>query len=199
MLRYCYGAMSTPSKSKDTKSNQSSDTISQRRLDGTQDGQARTPSVVRTTPEGERKKAERKHNEDATRRHPGTVEKIEHSDKHTSAPHMSDGEPHTERRRVTREGTDTHAGPVKKKTDVKETLAGTTWVALSIGVALLILLLIFIIQNMEPVTLTVFFWKVSFPAGVGFLLAAVIGAVIVLSVGSVRMLQLRRHIRDHEN
>lgn len=95
---------------------------------------------------------------------------------------------------MNREGTDTNAGPMKNKTDVQGSVAGSTWVALSVGIALLVLLLIFIIQNMESVTLTVFFWTVSFPAGVGFLLAAIIGAVIMLSVGSVRMFQLRRQI-----
>ena len=186
--------MSTSPKSKDNKSTRADYAVGRPRMDGKSDIEARTPSVVRPTPEGERRKAERQQNEEAAQNQ--DAQQAERATGSSSPAGSSDDEPRTERRRVNREGTDTNAGPMKNKTDVQGSVAGSTWVALSVGIALLVLLLIFIIQNMESVTLTVFFWTVSFPAGVGFLLAAIIGAVIMLSVGSVRMLQLRRQIHQ---
>ncbi|KQB85335.1 hypothetical protein Cocul_00474 [Corynebacterium oculi] len=74
----------------------------------------------------------------------------------------------------------------------QRTFAATTWAALIVGALLLILLLIFIMQNQQSVELTLFVWKFSFPAGVGFLLAAIAGALIMALVGGVRMFELRR-------
>lgn len=81
----------------------------------------------------------------------------------------------------------------KKK--VKNSFAGATWVALIFGALLLIVLLVFIMQNQKPVDLTLFAWTFTFPAGIGFLLAAIAGALIMALVGGVRMLQLRRQIK----
>ena len=80
--------------------------------------------------------------------------------------------------------------------DVNGSIAGSTWVALIVGALLLILLLLFILQNQEPVTLQLFSLEMTFPIGVGMLLAAILGALIMALVGGVRMLQLRRQIRD---
>lgn len=77
-------------------------------------------------------------------------------------------------------------------TKPQRTFAATTWAALIVGALLLILLLVFIMQNQQSVELTLFAWKFSFPAGVGFLLAAIAGALIMALVGGVRMLELRR-------
>ncbi|WP_336620393.1 lipopolysaccharide assembly protein LapA domain-containing protein [Corynebacterium frankenforstense] len=72
------------------------------------------------------------------------------------------------------------------------TVAGSTWVAMIIGALLLILLLVFIMQNPEAVELKLFAWEFSVPSGVGFLLAAIVGALIMALVGGVRMFELRR-------
>lgn len=82
-----------------------------------------------------------------------------------------------------------------KKQEVKSSLAGGTWAALIAGALLLIVLLVFIMQNQQQVTLTLFAWDFSMPAGVGFLLAAIVGALIMAMVGVVRMYQLRRQIK----
>ncbi|KQB86627.1 LapA family protein [Corynebacterium lowii] len=74
----------------------------------------------------------------------------------------------------------------------QRTFAATTWAALIIGALLLIVLLVFIMQNQQSVELTLFAWSFSFPAGVGFLLAAIAGALIMALVGGVRMMELRR-------
>lgn len=85
--------------------------------------------------------------------------------------------------------------PAKPK--VKGSLAGSTWVALIVGLFLLIALLAFILQNQQPVELKLWTWEFSFPAGVGFLLAAIVGALIMALVGGVRMLELRRQAKKN--
>lgn len=85
--------------------------------------------------------------------------------------------------------------PERHDDKVKGSLAGGTWVALIFGTLLLILLLIFIMQNQQHVNLKLFTWAFSFPAGVGFLLAAIAGALIMAIVGGVRMMELRRQVK----
>ncbi|APT84996.1 LapA family protein [Corynebacterium aquilae] len=83
----------------------------------------------------------------------------------------------------------------QKKPKVKGSVAGGTWVALILGLLLLIALLVFILQNQNSVELTMFAWSFSVPVGVGFLLAAIAGALIMALVGGVRMLELRRQVK----
>ena len=83
---------------------------------------------------------------------------------------------------------------------VKGSFAGGTWIALIAGALLLIVLLVFIMQNQNQVDLVLFAWNFRFPAGIGFLLAAIGGALIMALVGGVRMFQLRRQIiKTNEN
>ena len=84
-------------------------------------------------------------------------------------------------------------GP-KQPSAVKGSFAGGTWIALIAGALLLIVLLVFIMQNQNQVDLVLFAWNFRFPAGIGFLLAAIGGALIMALVGGVRMFQLRRQI-----
>lgn len=79
--------------------------------------------------------------------------------------------------------------------EVKRSTAGSTWVALIVGALLMILLLVFIMQNQDSVQLHLFGWQATFPIGVGMLIAAIIGALIMALVGGVRIVQLRRQIR----
>lgn len=85
--------------------------------------------------------------------------------------------------------------PNKTTPKVKSSLAGGTWAALIIGALLLILLLVFILQNQQSVELNLFVWSFEFPAGIGYLFSAITGALIMALVGGVRMLELRRQLR----
>lgn len=78
---------------------------------------------------------------------------------------------------------------------VKSSLAAGTWVALIVGLVLLILLLVFIIQNQQQAEVNLFAWTWQVPAGVAYLLSAIIGALIMALVGVWRMFELRRQIR----
>ncbi|MCS4536299.1 lipopolysaccharide assembly LapA domain-containing protein [Corynebacterium sp. HS2168-gen11] len=85
--------------------------------------------------------------------------------------------------------------PALEELQVKTSFAGGTWIALIAGALLLIALLVFIMQNQQQLDLTIFVWQFTLPVGIGFLLAAVTGALIMAFVGGVRMFQLRRQIK----
>jgi uncharacterized integral membrane protein len=67
--------------------------------------------------------------------------------------------------------------------------------ALIAGALVLILLLVFIIENTKSVKIAYFGAGFQLPLGVALLLAAIGGALIVGIVGTARIVQLRRRIR----
>lgn len=77
------------------------------------------------------------------------------------------------------------------------TRAGALWAALITGFLVLILLLVFVTQNIESATFFFFGWKWSLPKGVAILLAAVGGGLLTVAVGTARILQLRRAAKKH--
>ncbi|WP_037175176.1 lipopolysaccharide assembly protein LapA domain-containing protein [Rhodococcus sp. UNC363MFTsu5.1] len=79
-----------------------------------------------------------------------------------------------------------------RHTSLGHTKAAATWTGLVIGVVVLILLLVFILQNLDQVALQLFFWEFSLPLGVSLLLAAIAGALIMALAGGVRIVQIRR-------
>ncbi|MFC7457265.1 lipopolysaccharide assembly protein LapA domain-containing protein [Brachybacterium sp. GCM10030267] len=75
---------------------------------------------------------------------------------------------------------------------------GTTaglWIALILGAIVLVLLLIFVIQNSETAAFEYFNAQFDLPLGVAMLLAAIAGALVMALVGSVRMIQMSWTIR----
>ncbi|PXY36876.1 hypothetical protein BA062_09915 [Prauserella flavalba] len=78
---------------------------------------------------------------------------------------------------------------------VKRTRISAAWVAAIVGVLVLILLLIFILQNQDSATVNFLWMSGSLPVGVGVLLAAVGGALLVALLGAARILQLRHRFR----
>ncbi|WP_262365460.1 lipopolysaccharide assembly LapA domain-containing protein [Gordonia sp. OPL2] len=86
----------------------------------------------------------------------------------------------------------------KLRTQVKKvehTRARATFFGLVIGAIITILLLVFILQNMESQRIELIFWEVNLPLGVSLLIAAIAGALIVALAGGVRMLQMSRALR----
>jgi uncharacterized integral membrane protein len=74
----------------------------------------------------------------------------------------------------------------------KFTRAGALWSALAIGFLLLVLLLVFIVQNGDTTTVHLFGWAGQLPVGIALLLAAVAGGLLTFLVGTARIIQLRR-------
>ncbi|MDK8764317.1 LapA family protein [Corynebacterium minutissimum] len=91
----------------------------------------------------------------------------------------------------------TTPAPTADKNDgkVKGSFAASTWIALIVGFLLLIVLIIFILQNQHEVPLNFLNWSVEFPAGVTYLICAIAGALIMALVGGWRMFELRRQVR----
>ena len=63
------------------------------------------------------------------------------------------------------------------------------------GMVSLVIVLVFILQNLRSVRVH-FFWATwSIPLAIDLLLASVLGGLVVFTVGSVRIMQLRRATR----
>lgn len=76
--------------------------------------------------------------------------------------------------------------------EVKFTRAAALWSALISGLLVLVVLLVFIVQNTESASMAFLGWRWTLPLGVQILLAAVGGALITVMVGAARIIQLRR-------
>jgi uncharacterized integral membrane protein len=91
----------------------------------------------------------------------------------------------------------TPAGTTSAEPAFGFTRAGALWTALIVGFLILILLLIFITQNTATTPFTFLAWHWSLPLGVAILLAAVVGGLLTVAVGTARILQLRRAGKKH--
>jgi uncharacterized integral membrane protein len=81
---------------------------------------------------------------------------------------------------------------VSPESAVKFTRAAALWSALIVGFVILILLLVFIMQNTDSTTINLFAWEWNLPVGVAILLAAVCGGLLTVAAGTARIIQLRR-------
>jgi putative membrane protein len=72
---------------------------------------------------------------------------------------------------------------------------GATWVALVVFLVILIGLIIFILQNSQNVKVSFLGFAGNLSFGVALISAAVIGSVLTVLIGSVRIIQLK--LRKH--
>ena len=79
--------------------------------------------------------------------------------------------------------------------DVPSTRTGTAFKSLIAGAIVLILLLVFILENTKSVKIAYFGAGFQLPLGVALLLAAIGGALLAGILGTARILQLHRHVR----
>ena len=104
-----------------------------------------------------------------------------------------------------KEGTDarpsSEASPIEEsprapaEPDRPRTRTSTVWTAVVVLVASLILVLVFILQNLQTVAVSFLFFHGQLPLGVALLVAATLGGVIVVAAGAARVVQLRRSRR----
>lgn len=80
---------------------------------------------------------------------------------------------------------------------LRRTRMSGVWVGLALSAVVLLLLLVFILENEKKVDIAFFGAHGHLPLGVALLLAAVAGALLVLIPGTVRILQLRRTAHRH--
>ncbi|WP_246106267.1 lipopolysaccharide assembly protein LapA domain-containing protein [Pseudonocardia kunmingensis] len=72
---------------------------------------------------------------------------------------------------------------------------GVLWTGLILSALVLLLLLVFILQNDAPIQINFFAASGTLPTGVALLLAAIAGLLLVAIPGGLRILQLRRAAR----
>ena len=69
------------------------------------------------------------------------------------------------------------------------------WISLILGAVIVVLLLIFILQNNVPAEFQYFGWQFELPLGVAMLFAAIGGILIAGIIGSVRIFVLGRKLK----
>jgi uncharacterized integral membrane protein len=80
---------------------------------------------------------------------------------------------------------------------IRPSRLGGAWVAVALFAVVLLLLLVFILENSQQVNIGYFGAHGHLPLGVALLLAAVLGILLVVIPGAGRMMQLRRTARRH--
>lgn len=80
---------------------------------------------------------------------------------------------------------------------VKRTRMGGVWIASALFAVVLVLLLIFILENGQRVNVGYFGFHGHLPLGVALLLAAALGVLLVVIPGTARIVQLRFTARRH--
>ena len=84
---------------------------------------------------------------------------------------------------------------------LERTRTSTAWIAAGAALAAALCMLIFILQNSQSIQMDFLWVDFSLPLGVTVLLSMVIGGLLVVAIGTARVLQLRlaarRHRTDH--
>ncbi|HEY3606385.1 MAG TPA: lipopolysaccharide assembly protein LapA domain-containing protein [Pseudonocardiaceae bacterium] len=83
--------------------------------------------------------------------------------------------------------------------EVRRTRISGLWVGVTVAAIVLLVLLVFIIQNGQSVTISIFGGSLHLPLGVALLLAAICGVLLVAVPGYGRIFQLRRAVRRAGN
>lgn len=80
---------------------------------------------------------------------------------------------------------------------VPPTRTARMWLTLAGAMVVLVVVIVFILQNLQTVRVTFFATHWSIPLGIDLLLAAVLGGLVVFTAGSLRIYQLRRLAKRH--
>ena len=85
--------------------------------------------------------------------------------------------------------------PEEQPEPIASTRASRAWVRVLPALIVLAILLVFVFQNRKDVKISFFGWSGMLPLAVALLASAALGMLVLLALGSVRMLQLRRQVR----
>lgn len=80
----------------------------------------------------------------------------------------------------------------------KQGFTGGTWIALILGALILIMLLIFILQNQASADFAYLGWTFTLPLGIAMLFAAIGGMLVMGLFGSVRLIKVSHRVRKLE-
>lgn len=103
-----------------------------------------------------------------------------------------DPETHTTELGSSSEAATEVSSPTSSEHGGTRTRTSTVWTAVVALVASLVLVIIFILQNLQDVSVSFLVFHGQIPLGVALLVAATLGGVIVLAAGTARIVQLRR-------
>jgi uncharacterized integral membrane protein len=81
----------------------------------------------------------------------------------------------------------------------RPTRLSAAWIATGVGLLLLVLLLVFILQNLQRAPIHYLWLDESMPVGVALFGASVVGGTVVAIAGASRIVQLRRSARRERN
>ncbi|WP_404288239.1 lipopolysaccharide assembly protein LapA domain-containing protein [Glutamicibacter arilaitensis] len=85
--------------------------------------------------------------------------------------------------------------PPAPETKLPATKLGRIWTASVLGLIVLVLLIIFIAQNQDQVTLRYFTYEGQVNLGLALFIAAVAGGLLIAAAGAARVIQLRATAR----
>jgi lipopolysaccharide assembly protein A len=88
-------------------------------------------------------------------------------------------------------------GLPQKPHKVRRTRMSSAWVSIVLFAIVLVLLLVFILENSQKVNISFFGVHGHLPLGVAMLFAAVLGVLLIVIPGVGRIIQLRRTARRH--
>jgi uncharacterized integral membrane protein len=78
---------------------------------------------------------------------------------------------------------------------LRRSRTSSAWLAVVSLAALLLVLVIFIAQNTQDVEVSFLGWDGRAPLSVSLLVAALVGIMLAVAAGSLRILQLHRRVR----
>ncbi|HVM03442.1 MAG TPA: lipopolysaccharide assembly protein LapA domain-containing protein [Acidimicrobiales bacterium] len=88
-------------------------------------------------------------------------------------------------------------GPPAADAAIERTRTATLFAAAVAGLVLAMLMLVFVLQNDESQRFEFLWFDFELPTGVAILLAAIVGGLVVASLGLGRVVQLRLAARRH--
>jgi uncharacterized integral membrane protein len=91
-------------------------------------------------------------------------------------------------------------GPARRgdpghRTGIKRTRISGAWIAVVVALVVLVFLLVFILNNLSPVTVHFLGMTGSMPLAVAMLFSTIAGAAVVALVGAARIFQLRKQAK----
>jgi len=78
---------------------------------------------------------------------------------------------------------------------IHSTRTSRAWIRLLPALVVLVVILVFVFQNPKDVKVSLFTFSGTFPLSVALLGAVILGALMTVALGSLRIFQLRRQVR----
>ena len=94
-----------------------------------------------------------------------------------------------------RESVEVGVGSESTSEPIPSTRTSRAWIRLLPALLVLVVILVFVFQNPKDVKVSLFSISGTLPLSVALLGAVILGALMALALGSIRILQLRKQVR----